>query len=152
MTPFAKFYGNLNQHMDEFVRIFPVHLDDIDTFERVTTVKKRQIPKTLTTSMEEIQNQALWENYPGFLAYDGYWKILTENTSFMTIKEVKKILDCTQGLKALMNRPLHGPYTSPCPFGLSMSLPSIALPQGIYTIPWGPLQKNCGTIFCCLSQ
>jgi len=34
LTPFAKFYGRMNERMDEFVRLFPVHPDYIDTFER----------------------------------------------------------------------------------------------------------------------
>jgi hypothetical protein len=36
LTAFAKFYGRMNERMDEFVRLFPVHPDYIDTFERVT--------------------------------------------------------------------------------------------------------------------
>ena len=34
--------------MDEFVRLFPVHPDYIDTFERVTVVEKREVLKTLS--------------------------------------------------------------------------------------------------------
>jgi hypothetical protein len=43
LTPFAKFYGRMNERMDEFVRLFPVHPDYIDTFERVTAVEKREV-------------------------------------------------------------------------------------------------------------
>ncbi len=48
LTPFAKFYGRMNERMDEFVRLFPVHPDYIDTFERVTAVEKREVLKTLS--------------------------------------------------------------------------------------------------------
>ena len=34
LTPFTKFYGNMNERLDEFVRLFPVHPDFIDTFEQ----------------------------------------------------------------------------------------------------------------------
>ena len=34
LTPFSKFYGQMNERMDEFVRLFPVHPEYIDTFER----------------------------------------------------------------------------------------------------------------------
>jgi hypothetical protein len=40
LAPFAKFYGHMNERMDEFVRLLPVHPDYIDTFERVTAVEK----------------------------------------------------------------------------------------------------------------
>ena len=46
LLPFAKFYGNMNERMDEFVRLFPVHPDYIDTFERVTAVEKREVLKS----------------------------------------------------------------------------------------------------------
>src|SRR5699024_2930286 len=46
LTPFAKYYGGMNERMDEFVRLFPVHPDYIDTFERVTVVEKREVLKT----------------------------------------------------------------------------------------------------------
>ena len=113
LTPFAKFYGNLNEQMDEFVRLFPVHPDYIDTFERVTAVEKRQILKTLTASMEEIQDQELPSTYPGVLSYDEYWKTLTENTSFRTIKEVKEVLDCTQILESRIDQAFTRPAYKP---------------------------------------
>ncbi|MCY4604717.1 MAG: DUF6079 family protein, partial [Gemmatimonadetes bacterium] len=47
LTPFGKFYGQMNERMDEFVRLFPVHPDYIDTFERITAVEKREVLKTL---------------------------------------------------------------------------------------------------------
>ena len=51
LMPFAKYYGGLNERMDEFVRLFPVHPDYIDTFERVTVVEKREVLKTLSIGM-----------------------------------------------------------------------------------------------------
>ncbi len=45
LTPFAKFYGRMNERMDEFVRLFPVHPDYIDTFERVTAWKNARCSK-----------------------------------------------------------------------------------------------------------
>ena len=50
--PFAKYYDGLNERMDEFVRLFPVHPDYIDTFERVTVVEKREVLKTLSYEHE----------------------------------------------------------------------------------------------------
>ena len=34
LAPFARFYGRMNERMDEYVDLFPVHPDYIDTFER----------------------------------------------------------------------------------------------------------------------
>ena len=70
LTPFARFYGNMNERMDEFVRLFPVHPDYIDTFERVTVVEKREILKTLSLSMRKRLDQEVPQDHPGLIAYD----------------------------------------------------------------------------------
>ncbi|NLO77847.1 MAG: ATP-binding protein, partial [Methanomicrobiales archaeon] len=73
LTPFAEYYGDMNERMDEFVRLFPVHPDYIDTFEQVTIVEKREILKTLSRSMREIVPDDLPVDRPGLIAYDSYW-------------------------------------------------------------------------------
>jgi hypothetical protein len=72
LTPFAKFYGRMNERMDEFVCLFPVHPDYIDTFERVTAVEKREVLKTLSIAMKKLLNQDVPDDRPGVIAYDGY--------------------------------------------------------------------------------
>jgi len=59
LTPFAKFYGHMNERMDEFVRLFPVHPDYIDTFEHVTAVEKREVLKTLSLAMKKLLGQTM---------------------------------------------------------------------------------------------
>src|SRR5438552_7619588 len=73
LLPFAKFYGNMNERIDEFVRLFPVHPDYIDTFERVTAVEKREVLKSLSIAMRKKLNDSLPMNEPGLIAYDNYW-------------------------------------------------------------------------------
>ena len=53
LTPFTKFYGHMNERIHEFVRLFPVHPDYIDTFEQVTAVEKREVLKTLSLAMKK---------------------------------------------------------------------------------------------------
>ena len=59
LLPFARFYGNMNERMDEFVRLFPVHPDYIDAFERVTAVEKREVLKSLSIAMRKRLNDVL---------------------------------------------------------------------------------------------
>src|SRR5690606_38016229 len=54
LTPFTEFYGSMNERLDEFVRLFPIHPDFIDTFERITVIEKREVLKTLTLAMKRI--------------------------------------------------------------------------------------------------
>ena len=59
LTPFTKFYGNMNERLDEFVRLFPVHPDFIDTFEQIAAIEKREVLKTLSLGMKRIIDRAV---------------------------------------------------------------------------------------------
>jgi Family of unknown function (DUF6079) len=100
LLPFAKYYGNLNERLDEFVRLFPVHPDYIDTFERVTAVEKREILKSLSIAMRRRLDESLPANEPGLIAYDSYWSTLSENPSFRAVPDIRAVIDCSQILKS----------------------------------------------------
>ncbi len=111
LTPFAKFYGDMNERMDEFVRLFPVHPDYIDIFEQVTAVEKREILKTLSRAMRKMLDQDAPEDYPGLLAYDSYWETLRSNPAFRSIPDVREVIDASQVLEnriqQAFTRPLY---------------------------------------------
>ncbi|MER8605850.1 DUF6079 family protein [Mesorhizobium sp. M1233] len=100
LVPFAKFYGNLNERMDEFVRLFPVHPDYIDTFERVTVVEKREVLRTLSLAMKERLDKEVPQDEPGLIAFDSYWNNLKSNAAFRPIPEIRAVLDCSQVLES----------------------------------------------------
>ncbi|MCK5097857.1 MAG: ATP-binding protein, partial [Desulfobacteraceae bacterium] len=113
LTPFAKYYSNMNERMDEFVRLFPVHPDYIDTFERVTIAEKREILKTLSKSMENILDQQVPEDTPGLIAFDSYWDVLKQNASFRTIPEIRSVIDCSQVLESRIEQAFTRPIYKP---------------------------------------
>ncbi len=113
LTPFAKFYGRMNERMDEFVRLFPVHPDYIDTFERVTAVEKREVLKTLSLAMKKLLNQNVPDDRPGVIAYDGYWTTLRENPSFRAVPDIKAVIDCSQVLEARIQQAFTRPAYKP---------------------------------------
>jgi len=103
LTSFAKFYGRMNERMDEFVRLFPVHPDYIDTFERVTAVEKREVLKTLSLAMKKLLSQNVPDDRPGVIAYDGYWTTLKDNAAYRAIPEIREVIDCSLKLEGLMD-------------------------------------------------
>ncbi|WP_246293874.1 DUF6079 family protein [Desulfobacter latus] len=113
LTPFAKYYSNMNERMDEFVRLFPVHPDYIDTFERVTIAEKREILKTLSKTMESIHNNPVPEDYPGLIAFDSYWDVLKQNASFRTIPDIRAVIDCSQVLESRIEQAFTRPIYKP---------------------------------------
>lgn len=109
LTPFAKFYGRMNERMDEFVRLFPVHPDYIDTFERVTAVEKREVLKTLSLAMKKLLDQNVPDDRPGVIAYDSYWTTMLENPSFRAVPDIKAVIDCSMVLESR----IHNAFTRP---------------------------------------
>jgi len=106
LMPFAKYYGGLNERMDEFVRLFPVHPDYIDTFERVTVVEKREVLKTLSMGMKGILGKDVPQDEPGLIAFDSYWNTLKQNPAFRAIPEIRAVIDCSQVLESRVENAL----------------------------------------------
>jgi hypothetical protein len=100
LVRYAKCYGRMNERMDEFVRLFPVHPDYIDTFELITAVEKREVLRTLSRAMSRLLDKDIPENRPGLIAYDSYWPVLKENPAFRAVPDIKAVIDCSQVLEA----------------------------------------------------
>ena len=113
LTPFARFYGRMNERMDEFVRLFPVHPDYIDAFERVTAVEKREVLKTLSLAMKKLLAREIPDDRPGLIAYDGYWTTLRENPSFRAVPDIKAVIDCSQVLESRIQQAFTRPAYRP---------------------------------------
>jgi hypothetical protein len=104
LSPFAKFYGRMNERINEFVRLFPVHPDYIDIFDRVSTVERREVLKTLSRAMKKILNQIVPNDRPGIIAYDRYWVSLSENPSYRAIPDIKAVIDCSRMLESRIEK------------------------------------------------
>ena len=113
LTPFARFYGRMNERMEEYVDLFPVHPDYIDTFERVVAVEKREVLRTLSLAMKRLVGQDLPVDCPGLIAYDGYWSVLRENPSFRTDPDIKAVIDCSQVLESRIEQAFTRPAYKP---------------------------------------
>ncbi len=124
LTPFAKFYGNMNERMDEFVRLFPIHPDYIDTFERITVAERREVLRSLSLAMRQSLNQNVPEAAPGLIAYDSYWNTLKDNPSFRSVPDIRAVIDCSQVLESRIQqaftRPAYKPMALKIIHGLSV--------------------------------
>jgi len=113
LTPFARFYGTTNERMDDFVRLFPIHPDYIDTFERIAAIEKREVLKTFSLAMRRILNQDVPQDNPGLIAYDSYWQTLWENPSFRAVPDIKAVIDCSQVLESQIKQAFTRPAYKP---------------------------------------
>ena len=113
LTPFTKFFGRMNERLDEFVRLFPVHPDYVETFERVTAVEKREVLKTLSLAMKRLIDQTVPSDRPGLIAYDSYWITLRENPSFRAVPDIRAVIDCSQVLESRIQQAFTRPVYKP---------------------------------------
>jgi len=124
LTPFAKFYGRMNERMDEYVRLFPVHPDYIDTFERITAVEKREVLRTISRAIKGMMSDDVPEDAPGLIGYDSYWKVLRENAAFRSLSDVKDVVECSRVLESRVEqaftRPAYKPLAMRIIHGLSV--------------------------------
>lgn len=134
LISFAKYYGGLNEQMDEFVRLFPVHPDYIDTFERVTVVEKREVLKTLSLGMKGLLDKEVPQDQPGLISFDSYWNTLKQNPSFRAIPEIREVIDCSQVLESRIENAITRKQYKPMALRLIHALSVHRLTTGdIYT-------------------
>jgi hypothetical protein len=148
LMPFAKFYSNMNERMDEFVRLFPIHPDYIDTFERVTVVEKREILKTLSLSMKNMLNKDVPEDRPGLIAFDSYWNTLRQNSSFKTIPQVRAVIECSDVLESRIENAITRKQYKPMAIRLIHALSVHRLTTGDIHAPIGTTAEELRDRLC----
>jgi len=99
----------MNERMDEFVRLFPVHPAYLDTFERVYVAEKREVLKTLSAAMKKLVNTEVPKKEPGVIAYDSYWQNLRENPAFRSVPEIREVIDKSQVLEGRIEQAFTRP-------------------------------------------
>jgi hypothetical protein len=109
LSQFAPLYGSMNEKMDKFVELFPVHPAYLDTFEKVYVAEKREVLKTLSAAIREVIDQTVPDDAPGLIAYDSYWARLQNDPSFRSEPDIKEVVDKS---KVLEDRIQHG-FTQP---------------------------------------
>jgi len=148
LTPFAKFYGHMNERMDEFVRLFPVHPDYIDTFERITAVEKREVLKTLSRACEKLLDQEVPSAWPGLIAYDAYWTNLREDSSFRAVPEIRAVIDCSQVLESRVTQAFTRPAYKPMALRIIHALSVHRLTTGDIYAPLGATAEELRDALC----
>lgn len=113
LTKFAPLYGSMNERMDEFVRLFPVHPAYLDTFERVYVAEKREVLKTLSTAIRPMLSGTVPDDEPGLIAYDSYWHNLKDNSSFRSVPEIREVVEKADVLEARIQQAFTRPQYRP---------------------------------------
>ncbi len=148
LSPFTRLYERMNERLDEFVDLFPVHPDYVDTFERVTAAEKREVLKTLSLAMKDLVGSELPAEYPGLIAYDDYWSTLRDNPSFRVIPDIRAVIDCSQVLESRVEQAYSRPHYKPMALRIIHALSVHRLTTGGINTPLGATPAELRDSLC----
>lgn len=145
---FTRLYGDMNERLDEFVRLFPVHPNYIDTFERISAIEKREVLRTLSLTMKRILDQPVPDDKPGLIAYDSYWTTLRENPAFRAVPDIRKVIESSQVLEARVQQSFTRPAYKPMALRIIQGLSVHRLTTGDITAKLGATAEELRDTLC----
>jgi hypothetical protein len=124
LTPFAKFFGPMNERMDQYVRLFPVHPEYIATFERLVFTEKRGALVTLRDQIQAILQTDVPNDRPGLISYDSFWDTVSANSVLRADRDIGPVLKVSEVLASRVQqaftRPAYKPLAQRVVKGLSV--------------------------------
>jgi hypothetical protein len=149
LTPFAKFYSNMNERMDEYVRLFPVHPDYLSTFEQLVFTEKRGALVTLRDQIQNILDDEVPEERPGLIGFDQFWDTVTSNSVLRSDANIGPVLKVTEILgervQKAFTRPVYKAMATRIVKGLAVN--RLTTGGDIY-VPVGPTAEELRDTLC----
>jgi hypothetical protein len=149
LTHFAKFYDGMNEQMDEFVRLFPVHPDYIGTFERLVFTEKRGALVTLRDQIQAILESDVPADRPGLICYDKFWDTVVSNTVLRADPNIGPVLKVSDVLSERVQKAFTRPSYKPMALRIINALSTHRLTTGgdiYYQV--GPTAKELRDTLC----
>ncbi len=113
LQKFTPLYHKLNEKLEEYVSLFPVHPAYLSTFEKVSVAEKRVILKTISNEMKKVMDQEVPQERPGVISYDSYWPYIENDASLKGNADVKEVMNKTKILQDRIQnaftRPMYRP-------------------------------------------
>lgn len=88
---FMPLFPAMSQAREEYVRLFPVHPRYIQLFEQIDIAEKREVLKTLSHEMNRLLDQDVPSDEPGLIAYDSYWRLISQTPSYLADPSVGQV-------------------------------------------------------------
>lgn len=149
LTPFAQFYSNMNERMDEYVRLFPVHPDYINTFEQLVFTEKRGALVTLRDQIQDILEDTVPTDHPGLIGFDKFWETVTTNSVLRSDPSIGPVLAVAEVLaervQKAFTRPAYKAMATRVIKGLSVH--RLTTGGDIY-VPVGPTAEELRDTLC----
>jgi len=148
LSAFTPLFGSMNERMEEFVDLFPVHPAYLSTFEQVTVAEKREILKTLSRSIKRIIDDEVPEARPGVIAYDSYWPEVRENPTLRSDPAIRTVIDKSKVLEDRIEQAFPKPQRKDAARRLIHGLSVHRLTTGDIDAPIGPTAEELRDDLC----
>ncbi|MQR86862.1 ATP-binding protein [Bacillus megaterium] len=99
LKQFATLYTRLNEDIETYVNLFPIHPAYLTAFERVNIAEKRVALQTISTEIKKIIEKQLPEGSPGLISYDSYWDYIQDNATNRSDSNIREVINKQKTLK-----------------------------------------------------
>ena len=149
LAPFTKFYSNMNERLDEYVRLFPVHPDYIGTFDRLIFTEKRGALVTLRDQIQAVLGEDVPTDRPGLIGFDKFWDTLTSNSVLRADPTIGPVLTVVEVLGERVQKAFTRPAYKAMATRIIKGLAVHRLTTGgdIY-VPVGPTAEELRDTLC----
>ncbi|GMV30593.1 MAG: hypothetical protein AMXMBFR59_27180 [Rhodanobacteraceae bacterium] len=148
LTAFAKFYGSMNERMDEYVRLFPVHPDYLKTFEQIHFTENRGALKTIEAAMLAILDQDVPEDRPPLISYESFWDTVKANPTLRADANIKDVYRVAEVLESKVEQSFSKPAYKPMARRIVKALAVRRLTTGDIHVPIGPTVEELRDSLC----
>lgn len=101
---FSERYPRMVERIDEFVRLFPLHPDYVDTVEPFAAAGGSGVLAFLSDAVQRRLQHEVPHDSPGLISYDDYWATLRDDPSVRALPDVKVAIACGQALEPCIER------------------------------------------------
>lgn len=152
LTPFAKAYGDMNERLEDYVRLFPIHPGFVKTMQEISVVEKRIVLRTFSDAMKGLLHQTLPTDRPGLVAYDHYWKVLCDTPEYKAIPDVAEVIKVASKLQDRVEHAISRKAYKPMACRIVAGLAVHRLTQRDLEVALGPTAEELRDGLCLYDQ
>ncbi|KYK31514.1 MAG: ATP-binding protein [Theionarchaea archaeon] len=145
---FTSLYSDMNERLDDYVNLFPIHPAYIETFERIYVAEKREILKTFSSDIRKIIDEDVQDDQPGIISYDSYWSYMKDDPSLNAVPEIKEVLEKGQILEGKIQNAYSKTQYRPAALRIIQGLSVYRLTTGDIYNPIGMTAEELRDTLC----
>ena len=96
LQKFTHLFPDINNNLDTYVNLFPVHPSYFDNFQQIRVGKnQREVLKVLSRRFKSMLDMEVPTDEPGLICYDSYWEDMQRSQDLMAIPDVRRVAEIT---------------------------------------------------------